>query len=326
MFTSDISNFRFAAVLVGDIIGSFGPALLITIGAKTGLRCMTLTRYSFGLHPGRFMAFLNVLTCIGWSMVNTMAGAQAFYALTDTKLPLAVCILILAIGSFIVSFLGYKWIHFYERFSWLVMYPFFAILAGFGAKHMQSLPLGSGQTEMANLMSFLATCLGYAVTWGPFSADYSVYMKEDMPTRRLFSWTYVSLVSCQILIMWLGAAFGTTVAADQGFAEAFDTAGAGGLMNQAFVGYNSAVYGFGKFVQFVLVLSTIAVTIPNLYSCGLSMQNLGSWALKTPRIVWTTLAFIIFTVAAVAGRDHFATILENFLNCLAYWYFTYHEN
>jgi hypothetical protein len=109
---SDVSNFRFLAILVGDIIGSIGPAVLITLGPKTGLRCMTLTRYSFGIIPGGFLAFLNVLTCIGWSMVNTMAGAQAFYAMTNTKLPLVVCILILAIGAFIVSFLGYKWIHF----------------------------------------------------------------------------------------------------------------------------------------------------------------------------------------------------------------------
>jgi purine-cytosine permease-like protein len=88
----------FLAILFFDIIGSLGPSLLITLGPKTGLRCMTLSRYAFGLIPGGFLAFVNVLTCIGWSMVNTMAGAEVFYALTDLKLPLAVCILILAIG------------------------------------------------------------------------------------------------------------------------------------------------------------------------------------------------------------------------------------
>jgi hypothetical protein len=84
------------AILFFDILGSLGPARLITLGPKTGLRCMTL--YAFGLIPGGFLAFVNVLTCIGWSMVITMAGAEVFYALTDLKLPLAVCILILAIG------------------------------------------------------------------------------------------------------------------------------------------------------------------------------------------------------------------------------------
>jgi purine-cytosine permease-like protein len=290
---------------------------------------MTISRYSFGLIPGGFIAFVNVLTCVGWSMVNTMAGAEVFYSLTDTKLPLAICILILAIASFVVSFLGYHVIHFYERYSWLVMYPFFAILAGFGASHMQNLPMATGKEEMANVLSFGATVLGYAITWGPFSADYSVYMKEDISVKRLFSWTYgctfllnyliVALISAQMLIMWLGAAFMTCAANNQEFTDAFNTAGAGGLMNQAFQGHGAGVNGFGKFVQFVLVLSTVAVTIPNLYSMGLSMQNVGMWAVKVPRFVWTTIGFIIFTVAGIVGRDHFATILTNFLNCLAYW-------
>jgi hypothetical protein len=91
-------------------------------------------------------------------------------------------------------------------------------------------------------------------------------------------------------------------------------------MNQAFQGHGPHVNGYGKFVQFVLVLSNIAVTIPNLYSMGLSMQNVGMWAVKVPRFIWTTIGFVVFTVAAIAGREHFASILENFLNCLAYWY------
>jgi len=59
---------------------------------------MTVARYAFGLYAGALIAFVNVLTCVGFAMVNTMAGAEAFYAMTNTKLPLAVCILILAIG------------------------------------------------------------------------------------------------------------------------------------------------------------------------------------------------------------------------------------
>jgi purine-cytosine permease-like protein len=112
----------------------------------------------------------------------------------------------------------------------------------------------------------------------------------------------------------------TCVPGNDEWQAAFDSAGAGGLMNQAFQGHGPAVNGFGKFVQFVLVLSTIAVTIPNLYSMGLSMQNVGMWAVKVPRFIWTTIGFVVFTVAAIAGREHFASILENFLNCLAYWY------
>ncbi len=94
--------------------------------------------------------------------------------------------------------------------------------------------------------------------------------------------------------MALGAALATTIPGNNAFQAAFDTAGVGGLMDESF--------------------------IPDLYSLGLSMQNVGMWAVKVPRFIWTSIGFVVSTVAAIAGRDHFATILENFLNCLAYWY------
>jgi purine-cytosine permease-like protein len=34
---------------------------------------------------------------------------------------------------------------------------------------------------------------------------------------------------------------------------------------------------------------------------------------RIPRAIFTVLAFIIYTVAGVAGREHFSTILNNFL-------------
>ena len=187
---------------------------------------------------------------------------------------------------------------------------------------MRNLPMKTGKGEMDNWMSFIASCLSYAVTWGPFSADYSVYMREDTRSLLIFLWTYFSLVSAQGLIMWLGAALATAIPSSQSYQVAFNSSGVGGLMDNSFKGYGSAAYGFGKFVQLMLVLSTIAVTIPSIYSLGLSVQNAGMWAVKIPRVVWSTIGFVISTVAAIAGRAHFATILGTFLNCLAYWYYS----
>ena len=38
-----------------------------------------------------------------------------------------------------------------------------------------------------------------------------------------------------------------------------------------------------------------------------------------PRALWTILCFAIYTIAGVAGREHFSTILTNFLSILSYW-------
>jgi purine-cytosine permease-like protein len=196
----------FLTILFFVPLGAFGPALLVQLGPKTGLRTMTISRYAFGLVPGGVIAFVNVLTCIGWAMVTTMAGAEVFYSLSNTKVPLEVCILILSIvcvpflrskiaynSSYVISFLGYRWIHLYEKWSWIVMFAFFIILAGFSGRYMYSAPMLSGQTEMADVMSFGAVVLGSSITWGPFSADYATYMKDDTSKLKLFTYTYLGL-------------------------------------------------------------------------------------------------------------------------------------
>jgi purine-cytosine permease-like protein len=52
----------------------------------------------------------------------------------------------------------------------------------------------------------------------------------------------------------------------------------------------------------------------------LSAQVLGNWAVKIPRFLWTLFGVIVYVVAAVAGRNHFATILDSFLLCMGYWF------
>ena len=48
-------------------------------------------------------------------------------------------------------------------------------------------------------------------------------------------------------------------------------------------------------------------------SAALSMQALSPRLQKIPRVFFTMLAFLIFTIASVAGRQHFSAILSNFL-------------
>ena len=68
------------------------------------------------------------------------------------------------------------------------------------------------------------------------------------------------------------------------------------------------------------------------------MQALGRPFAMVPRFLWTVLAFVIYTIAGVAGREHFSEILyvisssyefvnrlelflarSNFLSILSYW-------
>lgn len=66
-------------------------------------------------------------------------------------------------------------------------------------------------------------------------------------------------------------------------------------------------YGLAQFIFFFLFPITSAD------SAGLSMQTLTPSFRRIPRAIFTVLAFIIYTVAGVAGRQHFSPILSNFL-------------
>jgi purine-cytosine permease-like protein len=105
----------------------FGPA--------TGLRTMVFCRYSWGYYGASIISIVNVITAFGWGAVNSVTGAQTLRVVSGDSLSLAVGIVIMALMSMVVSFVGYKWIHIYERFSWIPVFIAYCIVAGVGAKY-----------------------------------------------------------------------------------------------------------------------------------------------------------------------------------------------
>src|SRR3954453_8175765 len=73
------------------------------------------------------------------SMVNSIVGGQVITSLSDGKCPLVVGVIIIALASLVIALLGYKFVHYFERFSWIVILIIFCIVAGLGAKHFQNI-------------------------------------------------------------------------------------------------------------------------------------------------------------------------------------------
>ena len=129
----------------------------------------------------------------------------------------------------------------------------------------------------------------------------------------MFFLTFWGLFIPIVFVECLGASLVTIT--DPAYVAAFDDSNTGALVAQVLSPWG----GFGKFILVVLALSVVANNIPNTYSAGLSMQALGKPFALVPRFFWTTLAFVAYTVAGVAGREHFSVILSNFLAILSYW-------
>ena len=137
-------------------------------------------------------------------MVNSIVGGQVIAELSDGKCPLVVGVILIAIISLIIALLGYKFVHYFERFSWIVMIILFCIVAGLGAKHFVNVPMGVGSGEAASVLSFGGAVFGFAVAWISLTADYNVHMSCDIPRWKVFIWTYLGLFFSLNLIEWLG--------------------------------------------------------------------------------------------------------------------------
>jgi NCS1 nucleoside transporter family len=305
----------FFTILLFNILGMIPPAYMATFGPKTGLRTIAFTRFTFGWYGAIVLAVVNIISAIGWSMVNSIVGGQVILAVSDGKCPIPVGVILIAIISLIVSLFGYNIIHQYERYSWILMLIIFCIVAALGAHSFVNIPMPSGKGEMASVLSFGAAVFGFSVAWCSFTMDYNVNMKADIPAWKPFTWTYLGLFISLNLIEWLGAAAMTAAVVDSEWSAAYEASGIGGLLEMCV----QQAGGFGQFCLVLLAFSIVANNIPNNYSLGLSAQVLGNWALKIPRFVWTFVGVVVYVILAVAGREHFAQILDSFLLCIGYW-------
>jgi len=128
---------------------------LATFGPKTGLRQLTVSRYSFGWYGNKVMAFLQSVSCVGWSAVNATVAGQTLASLSNNKLPQPAGIVLIAFATWFVAMVGYKYVHLYERYQWIPVVIVYFILLGEGAKHFSSTPMPSGSYEAGNVLTFV---------------------------------------------------------------------------------------------------------------------------------------------------------------------------
>ncbi|HEY0755164.1 MAG TPA: cytosine permease [Ktedonobacteraceae bacterium] len=317
-------------IVVFNILGVTAPALLSTLGPRLGLRQMTISRFAFGWVGGIIMAIFNVAACIGWSAFNVVIGGQLIAALACGPQPLAACnatvlgltlsgtlwqalgIILIAILTTLVSIYGYRYVHSYERWSWIPMALIFltlTVLLGTSSKHFVIVPTPAlNAVEIASIVSFGGAVFGFATGWSSYAADYNVNQPEGVRPARVFWLTFLGIFIPCVLLETLGyllaSAFGTPFSTDLG-----------PVFNHAL----SPLGAFGSFLVFLLALSIIANNIPNDYSLGLTVQVFGRAWQRVPRYVWTLAGAVIYVILSLIVARNFYETLSSFLLLVAYW-------
>ncbi|ORX41128.1 cytosine-purine permease [Kockovaella imperatae] len=303
-------------ILFFNLVTACIPAYMSTFGPALGLRQMTSSRFSWGFYGAKFVALLNCIACVGWSIINTIAGAQTLEAVAEYKISAAAGVVIIALVTLVLGLFGYKLVHRFERFAWIPSLVSFLVLLGVSAKHLVNVPMPVGRAEAASVLSFGGVIFGFAVGWSSLSSDYNVYMPAESNKWKVFMWTYIGLIFPLVLVQWLGAAVGAAAMVNTDWMAAYTANELGGLLHAVLV---PAIGGGGKFFMVILVLSVVANNIINVYSYGLSLSVISIYLAAVPRLVWPCVITAIYIPLAIVGANHFAATLEDFMNVLGYW-------
>ncbi|EWG42548.1 hypothetical protein FVEG_04323 [Fusarium verticillioides 7600] len=308
--------------IFASILGGSVSSYCATFGAATGLRQVSVSRYSFGWYPNKIIAFLNGIEQLGWASVATISGGLALTAVADGHISLVVGVVIIAIVSLAISFLGLKYILIYERYAWCIYFIVFMIIFGMVGPYADNkTPASSSGIDLSgNVLSLIAIVYGSSASWATMASDY--YAHYPANTSRVKVWL---LTTAGIGIPTaIGMTAGATVASSLNNVEAWKTAyedphqGLGFLIRDML-----HPRGFAKLLLVLLSFSGINTNIMSLYSSAISFQQMATPCAKVPRFIWTLGNFVIVIILAIVGRQKLNTYLQDFLSLLGYWCTSY---
>ena len=275
-----------------------------------------------GWWPSKLIVILNIIVLLGYSLLDCVVGGQILSAVSPNgSMSVVVGIIIVAVITWAVTTFGISVFHYYERFAFIPQIIVFSILFGISAKHYDLTTPSAGdlRTVTGDRLSFFSICLSAAITYGGLGADYFVYWPISTSRLSIFAATLLGLSVSFTLALVLGIGLGSGITSYQPYSNAWTNSQGGSGSGALLVAGFEPLHDFGKFCAVIAALGVIANTIPPTYSSGVDFQILGRYAAKVPRVIWNTIGVIIYTVCALAGRNHLAVIFTNFLALMGYW-------
>ncbi|KAI0441541.1 NCS1 nucleoside transporter [Xylaria telfairii] len=301
-------------ILFFSALCTTAPAFMGCGGYKTGLRQMIQARYSWGLYVVTILLVLNAATVTGFSIVAAIVSGQTIAAISPGNVSVTVGIVIVILASFVLSLLGYRVLHIWERWQWLPNLIVITITVGVGGKHLvnqQEVPAATA----SQVLSYGGLIAGYFITFGGTASDFSIYHDPKAPLRKVFTYIYLGIFTPSVPLLILGAAMGGAVPVVPGWTEAYESYGTGGLMAAML----EPAGGFGKFVLVLLALSVIGNIGISMYPVALNLQMLVPPFTKVPRFIFTLAVTVLMIPLSIAAARAWEESLENFLAVIGYW-------
>ncbi|ODV63741.1 cytosine permease ASCRUDRAFT_5683 [Ascoidea rubescens DSM 1968] len=306
-------------IIFFTFLGAIPFAFCSIFGSKFGLRQMILSSFFVGSFGMRIFAAINCVSAVGWGAINIMTAAQLLHIVNNGALPPWVACIIIVLITIIVTFFGYRVIHFFEMYAWIPSFIVFIIVIARMARsgNFTEGEWATGKTGAGNVLSFGGTVFGFAAGWTTYAADYTTYMSVRTNPYKIFFAVLAGLTFPLIFTMILGAACATGTLIDEDWAEMYNNNSIGGLLYSVLV--VKSLHGFGQFCCVLLALSTVSNNIPSMYSIAMCLQAVWSKFRIVPRIAWTIFGNFLTLAICIPAYYKFSDVMHNFMNCIGYY-------
>ncbi len=298
------------AIVVGNALGGIVMALHSAQGPRMGIPQMIQSRAQFGYYGAILPLVLVIVMYIGFFASSGVLGGQALSAWTG--IPVTPSIIIVAAICTLLAVFGYDLIHRYESIVSILFLVGFVYLT---LRLLANNPLGKALSDstfsLGTFVLVISVIATWQITYGPYVADYSRYLREDTPISTTFWWTFGGSVISSIWMMIFGSI--ATVVAATAFGNGsvrFIVTQAGGL-------------ALGGITFLLIILGIVAANVLNLYGVFLTTTTAipglerfrGSVQM---RVILVLIAAVVGTLVAVLGQGNFVTNYTNFLLLLLY--------
>ncbi|KAF7792939.1 hypothetical protein EIP86_004042 [Pleurotus ostreatoroseus] len=249
---------------------------------------------------------------MGWGV--EARGGQTLSSVSNGNLSWTVGIVIIAVISLIVSFCGINVLGWYERLAWIPVLIVYVVALGIGGKHLSNPPPATPATA-SSVLSFASTLAGFVITYSPLASDFTIYYRPDVPSWKIFLYSYLGFNIPIILIQCLGAAVIVSTPFVPSWTAGYDNGNVGGLVEAML----SPSGNFGKFLTVLMALSVTGNVAPTLYSFCISFQVFLPFLATVPRYFFSIIAIAIIIPLSIVGQTKFYDTLTNFLGLIGYW-------
>jgi NCS1 family nucleobase:cation symporter-1 len=293
------------ALVIGNVLGALPVGLNATIGPRTGLTQIEISRFAFGRIGTRLPATLNWISAVGWDAVNNVPSVLAILALATSfgfALPFWVGLSALVAVQLTASIYGHHVVQLLAKYVCYVLIVVFAVTGIVAVLAGGSLVAARGPITPAMFLLGVSMIAGFNIGFAPYSSDYTRYLPSTTKPRTIFALSFGGLVSSGFAMELCGL---LTASRLHDLSAAGVIAGIGALTGP-----------FGPIALLAIAISAIAINSINDNTAAYSLISTG---VRIPRHVSAIVTSLCGFALAVAGAGKFAELFSNYLLLLLYW-------